>query len=281
MAIPQEILDDVIRGKRFYSDINNSYLTNQSTGCGCCEPSNYTCLNDNLRSLDYKIALDEYDDVTIDLHKQLIFIIGNYTPVIFPKVNAGADQVKQLPISTGTLTGTVIVGTFPIASYLWTKVSGGNIVFDDPTLLSTGYSGLVAGTYSIKLTVTDTMGNSASDTLKITALANVGKIYYAFQDTITPPTEAEILTLPFISYSEGSDYVVPWDLNTVTPKYCFAFEPIAEPLKTKWQDVEVSANNGNIGAPSDMIAVTTVGGFRVYYVQYITVFENGIELKIS
>lgn len=277
---PPEAITDIKRGKKYYSDLNKQHLDLQATGCGCCEPDNFICLKQILRSLDYKVELDEYDDIAQGLIENMIKIIGNYTLVIFPRVDAGADQVVQLPTSTGTLTGTVIVGTYPIASYLWTKVSGGNIVFANPTLISTGYSGITAGTYVIKLTVTDTMGNSSSDTLKISALANVGRVYYMFKPTISPPTESEILASPYIPISEGSNYSVPWNLN-LTPNVCFAFEPSTEPLKTKWQDVGNPSLNGNIGSPSDMIAVVVVGAFRGYYVQYPTVFENEIELKIS
>ncbi len=90
-----------------------------------------------------------------------------------PTAAAGADQNLMLPASSVQLNGS---GTDPdgtVASYAWTKVSGpsaGSI--NTPSQASTAVSGLEAGTYVFRLTVTDNGGASASDDVTITVTAN-------------------------------------------------------------------------------------------------------------
>lgn len=78
MAFPPEVLLDIVRGKEFYSDLNKEYLDDLAKGCGCGNPSNYTCLKRILRSLEYKVELDEFDDVAEGLHDKMIKIIGGF-----------------------------------------------------------------------------------------------------------------------------------------------------------------------------------------------------------
>ena len=85
---------------------------------------------------------------------------GNTAPV----ANAGATQAITLPTSSITLSGTG-TGTngAAISSYSWSKTSGpaaGNIT--TPAAASTTVTGLVQGTYSFALTVTDNHGLTAS-----------------------------------------------------------------------------------------------------------------------
>ena len=86
-----------------------------------------------------------------------------------PTANAGADQVITLPVNTTTLNGS---GTDPdgtIASFAWAKVSGpaGGTITSANTA-STGISGLVAGVYVFRLTVTDNSGTTATNTIQVT-----------------------------------------------------------------------------------------------------------------
>lgn len=54
-----------------------------------------------------------------------------------------------------------------IAAFKWTKVSGGSAVINTPTSGSTKITGLVAGTYVFRVTVTDNKGATATDDIKI------------------------------------------------------------------------------------------------------------------
>jgi beta-glucanase (GH16 family) len=85
-----------------------------------------------------------------------------------PTANAGADKSITLPTNTVTINGT---GTDPggsISAYAWTRVSGPNT----PTLTNANTanltaSGLIAGTYIFRLTVTDNGGLTASDDVNV------------------------------------------------------------------------------------------------------------------
>jgi hypothetical protein len=89
-----------------------------------------------------------------------------------PTANAGSDQTITLPTSSVTLNGS---GTDPdgsIKGYSWTKVSGpsqGTIT--SPSLASTTVNGLVQGTYTFRLTVTDNLGATGSDDVVVTVNA--------------------------------------------------------------------------------------------------------------
>ncbi|HEY0058984.1 MAG TPA: T9SS type A sorting domain-containing protein [Flavisolibacter sp.] len=100
-----------------------------------------------------------YDDVNVTVNGALNKL---------PEAHAGADLSVTLPVPGVTLNGS---GTDPdgtIQLYRWAKVSGpagGTIV--SPNTAITSFSALTAGTYILKLTVTDNAGASASDDVKI------------------------------------------------------------------------------------------------------------------
>lgn len=100
------------------------------------------------------------------------FDIGafEYTPssLISPKVNAGPDKTVVLPINTVTLSGSASDGDGSVASYLWTKLSGGNASLTNTNATTLKVSGLVAGIYTFRLTVTDNSGMKASDDVTVT-----------------------------------------------------------------------------------------------------------------
>ncbi len=86
-----------------------------------------------------------------------------------PTANAGSAQTITLPTNSVTLTGS---GTDPdgtIASYAWTKVSGpagGTIT--SPAQASTTVTGLVEGSYTFRLTVTDNGGATGTADVVVT-----------------------------------------------------------------------------------------------------------------
>ncbi len=87
------------------------------------------------------------------------------TDVTAPTVNAGSDQSVTAAFTT---TATASDATSGLNTYQWSKQSGtGNVVFGTDTSLNTVINAN-NGTYVIRLTVTDLVGNSAYDEFSLT-----------------------------------------------------------------------------------------------------------------
>src|SRR5215204_629670 len=99
----------------------------------------------------------------------LEFLQGGVPVNQAPTVNAGTDQTIVLPASSVTLTGTASDPDGSIASYSWSKVSGpagGTIT--SPSSSSTTVTGLVQGSYTFRLTVTDNQGATGTSDVNVT-----------------------------------------------------------------------------------------------------------------
>ncbi|NTX60549.1 discoidin domain-containing protein [Myxococcus sp. CA051A] len=85
-----------------------------------------------------------------------------------PVANAGADRSLVLPTSSLTLTGTGTDADGTIASYAWTQVSGTTATLSGASTATLAVSGLSAGTFVFRLTVTDDDGATHSDDVTVT-----------------------------------------------------------------------------------------------------------------
>ncbi len=103
------------------------------------------------------------DDVKISVFS------GNQNPV----ANAGADRTITLPTNSLNLVGSGSDPDGSISSYLWTKVSGPAATLGGSTTSTVSLSGLVAGIYVFRLTVTDNFGATGSDDVIVTVNAAV------------------------------------------------------------------------------------------------------------
>lgn len=91
---------------------------------------------------------------------------------VAPMANAGPDQTINLPTATANLSGSGTDSDGTIASYQWSQVSGPNTaVINGATSATATVGGLVAGTYVMRLTVTDNRGATANDTVSINVVA--------------------------------------------------------------------------------------------------------------
>jgi hypothetical protein len=88
-----------------------------------------------------------------------------------PEAAAGTDQTITLPTNSVTLSGSATDGDGTIASYAWTKISGGAATITSPASASTTVTGLVQGAYTFRLTATDDDGATDFDDVNVTVNA--------------------------------------------------------------------------------------------------------------
>lgn len=91
---------------------------------------------------------------------------------VLPVVSAGADKSLVLPTNSIYIQGTASDNDGSIASYQWTKVSGGAASLSGQNTSKVRAYNLVAGTYVFRLTVKDNKGASKSNDVKITVSAS-------------------------------------------------------------------------------------------------------------
>jgi hypothetical protein len=115
----------------------------------------------------YRLTVTD-DDAAADFDEVTVTVTPSATPNVNPTVSAGADQTITLPTSQVTVTadGDDTDGT--IASYLWTKQSGGSATITSASSASTTITGLAEGNYVFRVTVTDDDGATALDELTVT-----------------------------------------------------------------------------------------------------------------
>jgi hypothetical protein len=118
------------------------------------------------------------------------------TDNILPVANAGADKTIVLPANSVTITGSGTDADGTIASYTWTKVSGGVATLSGTSAAILNVTDLIEGGYVFRLTVTDNRGGSKSDDMKVTvAIPNVSPIANAGADkTIMLPVNSVTIT---------------------------------------------------------------------------------------
>jgi len=99
-----------------------------------------------------------------------IIVMVNPSNNLAPVANAGADQSISLPVNSVNLSG---AGSSDpdgiITAFSWSQVSGpGTASFANATSSTTTANGLVQGTYTFRLTVTDNSGTTATDEVAVT-----------------------------------------------------------------------------------------------------------------
>src|SRR4029079_8413014 len=120
-------------------------------------------------------------------------VIVNAAPVNRPPVaNAGANISITLPTSTASLNGSA--SSDPdgsLSGYAWTQISGpGTATIAAPGTATTAISGLVKGTYSFQLKVTDNSGATGLDSVQVTVNAE------ANHPPVANPGNSRSITLP-------------------------------------------------------------------------------------
>ena len=132
-----------------------------------------------------------------------------------PVARAGSDIGITLPANTVTLDGSTSTDAEgPIASYQWTKISGPTtFTIQSPTAAKTDVTDLAEGEYEFELKVTDSGGQSSTDTVKITV---------SQPDNIDPIANA------------GSDQVINLPTNSVSLNGSASNDPDGTIVEWKW-----------------------------------------------
>jgi len=99
--------------------------------------------------------------------KDTVTITVNGTSNQAPVANAGSDKTIILPTNNATLSGTGTDADGTIASYSWSKQAGGAATLSGATTATLNLSGLVAGTYVFRLSVTDNGGVTGIDDVTV------------------------------------------------------------------------------------------------------------------
>jgi alpha-tubulin suppressor-like RCC1 family protein len=109
-----------------------------------------------------------YDSATVS--------ISVNTTNISPSADAGPNQTISLPLSKVTLAGSGRSGDKgSIIKHTWTKLSGGSAIITDPSGYNSTVTGLTTGTYTFRLTVTQSGGETATSDVIITVNPDNGK----------------------------------------------------------------------------------------------------------
>jgi hypothetical protein len=120
------------------------------------------------------------DDVTV---------VVNVPPV----PNAGTNKTITLPLNSVSLPGSGSDPDGTIATYAWTKISGGAATLSGTTTATLSVTGMAAGSYEFRLTVTDNRGSSRYD--NVTVLVNIPPAPNAGSDrTLLLPSNSLVLS---------------------------------------------------------------------------------------
>lgn len=186
------------------------------------------------------------DDVTVTV------VAANLGPVS----NAGADISITLPANSTTLNGGA--SSDPdgsIVKYAWAKISGpSNFNMADASSAATALTGLVAGTYVFRLTVTDNKGATATDDVNVIV-----------NNTNTPSNKPPVA-------NAGADAVVTMPANSITLNGSASKDPDGTITKYAWSKVS-GPSAFLIASPGS--AITVVKNLIIgAYVFRLTVTDN-------
>ena len=224
-----------------------------------------------------------------------INIIVNSAPANVPPVaNAGADKTITLPTNSVTLAGSGTDANGTISAYSWTKTAGPTqYTISSTTVSNPTVSGLVAGTYTFRLTVTDNNGATAFDDVNIIVNAtahNISPIANAGPDkTVTLPTNSVVLTgsgtdpdgsimgYTWTEVSGPAQYTIsnnsvssPTISNLVAGTYTFQLRVTDNQWAVAFDDVNIVVNPASTGGGT----TTTTSGKSVKVDIYGGVFPN-------
>jgi hypothetical protein len=206
---------------------------------------------------------------------------GNYNPI----ANAGSDVSTKSSSATVTGSGTDSDGT--IATYSWTKMSGGTVTLANTSTNALKLSGMAEGTFLFRLTVTDNTGNVDNDYIKVTYAKNIAPVANAGANkSVTLPSTATTLT-GMGTDADGTVSSYLWSLvsgpsNVTFSKATSASTTVSGLSGIGKYTLKLTVKDNNGAAKSDNIDVTVFDNSgRVPEVNAIPVANAGSDFTIS
>ncbi|MFL5789597.1 MAG: PKD domain-containing protein, partial [Flavisolibacter sp.] len=166
---------------------------------------------------------------------------------------AGSNQVIILPTDSVLLIASASDSGSVIASYKWKQLSGPSqaVIFND-SLIQTEVNGLKQGMYKFKITVLDSAGATASDSLVV---------------TVNP---APVLSIPIAN--AGADQIITLPVNTVQ---LTGNATDSGSIITSYKWVQANGPTGSTIA-SDTSLITSVSGLVVGNYQFTLTVKDSI-----
>lgn len=191
-------------------------------------------------------------------------------PAPVPVANAGADVNLILPANSTTLNGSASVtpGGGSLL-YVWTKVSGpASFSIAGDTTVSPTITNLTAGTYQVKLTVTNTAGISSSDFVNIVVSAAPVAIANAGADiSLVLPVNSTTLNGTGSSSTDGGALTYSWSQVSGPASFTISNAATATPaisnLTAGVYQVMLQVANAQGSVSKDTVAIT-VSSMPVY-----------------
>jgi dienelactone hydrolase len=206
---------------------------------------------------------------------------GNYIPI----ANAGSDISTKSNSATVTASATDSDGT--IASYAWTKMSGGTVTLANTNTNALKLSNMVEGTFLFRLTVTDNSGNVDADYVTVTYKKNVLPVANAGADgSVTLPTTSITLT-GSATDSDGTVSSYLWSLvsgpSNVTFSNASSSSTTASGLTAIGKyTLKLTVKDNNGAAKSDNVDITVSDGSgRIPVVNALPIANAGSDFTIS
>lgn len=244
-----------------------SYNWAKISGPAAFTISNATAANPVISGLtagSYSIQLTVTDDKNATA-KDTVVVTVNPAPNKVPAANAGNDVNITLPQNSVTLNGSASSdpdGT--IVTYNWIKVSGpSSFTINNASVVNPVISNLVAGTYSIRLAVTDNSGATSTDFVSITvnAAPNQLPVANAGNDvTITLPQNSVTLNGSASSDADGNIASYSWAKISGPASFTISnanvVSPVISDLIEGTYTVQLTVTDNSGATNTDLISVT-------------------------
>ena len=288
MTDPSIILEEIEKGFEYYGYLVSKEISISEAGNNSCGCESYDCLLFILKSLEWRLEQELYDDITESLYKKLVLsimtIIVNTIGVVYYGLTSSGtipslkDILKSASIN---ITKNINLYTIPYQAnngykYLWFAEpatepiktiylevadpdNSGNIgsitdFINKPTLISGSINyHLYMSNYPTIISgpYTFKVNNNVEDS-----------IYFGYTST-DPIGNENIPTLQFskVIIKGSSEYTLKFT-NDANLNYIIIKEPVTEPIKTIWVNTPIY-NEGEI-PDTKMRAGVIIGGFRYY-----------------